>query len=202
MVFSFSNILIQAAVNSLGPDAMAASAAAFAVEVNVYCVLNAFAQATTTFVSQNYGAGKPDRVRKTLWCCLGVVITIGLSMGLIIRAFGAPLMSLYNSDPEVIAMSRSYMSICFWMFLSCCLMAPTLGLINGVGNTMLNMIIALLDGVIARIGLSLLFGRTLGMGLEGFWLGNGLAGYVSVILAALYFFFGNWQDRRLLQKEP
>ena len=61
MVFSLSNILIQAAINSLGPDAMAASAAAFTIEVNVYCVLSAFAQATTTFVSQNYGAGNLPR---------------------------------------------------------------------------------------------------------------------------------------------
>lgn len=61
MVFSVSNILIQAAINSLEPDAMAASAAAFTIEINVYCFLNAFAQATTTFVSQNYGAGNMAR---------------------------------------------------------------------------------------------------------------------------------------------
>ena len=69
------------------------------------------------------------------------------------------------------------------------------------GNTLLNMVIAILDGVVARIALSLLFGRVLGWGLEGFWFGNAMAAFVSVILGSLYFFFGKWKDRRLL-KDP
>ena len=83
------------------------------------------------------------------------------------------------------------------MFLSFALMAPTLGLINGVGFTSLNLVIALLDGVAARIGFSLLLGMTAGMGLEGFWLGSALAGYVSVLLAGIYFFSGKWKTRKL-----
>ena len=54
-----------------------------------------------------------------------------------------------------------------------------------------------LDGVAARIGFSLLLGVTAGMGLEGFWLGSALAGYVSVLLAGIYFFSGKWKTRKL-----
>ena len=56
MVFALSNVLIQSALNSLGTEAMAASTAAFIIENNMYCFVNGFSQAATTFVGQNYGA--------------------------------------------------------------------------------------------------------------------------------------------------
>lgn len=61
MIFSFANIIIQSAVNSLGTTVMAASSAAYNLEVFSYYIMNSFGQACTTFVGQNYGAGKGDR---------------------------------------------------------------------------------------------------------------------------------------------
>ena len=65
-IFSVSNIIIQSAINSLGTVVMAASSAAFNIEIIAYDVLNSFSQACTTFVGQNYGAGKIDRCKKTM----------------------------------------------------------------------------------------------------------------------------------------
>ena len=65
-VFSVSNIVIQAGINSLGTVVMAASSAALNLELMAYFVLNSFSQACTTFVGQNYGAWKLDRCKKTL----------------------------------------------------------------------------------------------------------------------------------------
>ena len=61
MIFSFANIIIQSAVNSLGTTVMAASSAAYNLEVFAYYIMNSFGQACTTFVGQNYGAGKGER---------------------------------------------------------------------------------------------------------------------------------------------
>lgn len=102
MVFSISNILIQAAINSLGPDTMAASAAAFTIEINVYCFLNAFAQATTTFVSQNYGAGNIQRcLMVTKW---GLALSLGSTMGMaaLVLALSQQLLGFFNPDAAVI----------------------------------------------------------------------------------------------------
>lgn len=101
MVFSFSNILIQAAVNSLGPDAMAASAAAFAIEVNVYCFLNAFAQATTTFVSQNYGAGNLPRCFAITRTGMMLDIAFTICLGAVVIAFARDFLGLFNADEAV-----------------------------------------------------------------------------------------------------
>ena len=65
-VFSFANIVIQSAINTLGTVAIAASSAAFNVEILAYDVLNSFSQACTTFVGQNYGAGQIKRCKKTM----------------------------------------------------------------------------------------------------------------------------------------
>ena len=90
MVFSLSNIVIQAAINSLGADTMAASSAAFTIEINVYCIVYSFSQAATTFVSQNYGAGKTAIPRSLpwAWCASGMWWCLPASMALWISSPG------------------------------------------------------------------------------------------------------------------
>ena len=101
-VFSVSNIVIQSAINSLGTVVMAASSAAFNIEIITYDVLDSFAQACTTIVGKNYGAGELRRCKRTLIlsllegaAALAVAITV-------ILFFGKPLLSLFNNNPEVI----------------------------------------------------------------------------------------------------
>ena len=101
-VFSLSNIVIQSDINSLGEEVMAASAAAFNLEIIAYYVINAFGQACTTFSGQNYGAG-------LIHCCRKIFLitfaqgfgAMALSCGLVLL-FGTPLLSLFSTDREVI----------------------------------------------------------------------------------------------------
>lgn len=102
-VFAFANIIIQTAINSLGTSVMAASGAAYNVEVFAYYMLNGFSQACTTFVGQNYGAGRIDRCRRAMGLCwLEGLAALGISVGLILL-FGRRILSVFNGDPEVIA---------------------------------------------------------------------------------------------------
>ena len=102
MVFSLSNLLIQAAINSLGADAMAASAAAFTIEINVFCVVNGFGQAATTFVGQNYGAGNLPRCKRATWVSMGLSALFMQTLCFVILFFADEVLSLFNEDPEVI----------------------------------------------------------------------------------------------------
>lgn len=102
MVFSLSNLLIQAAINSLGADAMAASAAAFTIEINVFCVVNGFGQAATTFVGQNYGAGNLRRCKRATWVSMGLSALFMQTLCFVILFFAENVLSLFNKDPEVI----------------------------------------------------------------------------------------------------
>ena len=102
-VFSVSNIIIQSAINSLGTVVMAASSAAFNIEIITYDILNSFSQACTTFVGQNYGAGQIGRCKRTMLLCMAEgLVTLAAAIALIL-SFGKPLLSIFNNDPEVVA---------------------------------------------------------------------------------------------------
>jgi putative MATE family efflux protein len=150
-LFSISNVLIQSSVNSFGSLVVAGNGVAANLEGFVYTSMNAQHQAAMTFASQNYGAGKADRVRKTLWCCLGSVTVIGLVMGLLFRLFGPQLMSLYNSEPEVIANGLVRMDIIMPTYFLCGLMDVMVGELRGIGFSVMPMIVSLTGACLLRI---------------------------------------------------
>ncbi|ERT59183.1 MULTISPECIES: MATE family efflux transporter [Megasphaera] len=101
MVFCLSNILIQEAVNSLGPDVMAACSIGITIEMAVYCIIVSFAQASTTFISQNFGAGKLRRCMDIMTWALALDILFTLAVCGTVYFFSRPLVGLFNSDPQV-----------------------------------------------------------------------------------------------------
>lgn len=101
-VFSVANIIIQSAINSLGTVVMAASSAAFNIEIFTYNVLNSFSQACTTFVGQNFGAGELKRCRKTMLLCLAEGLCVLAVAIALVLTFGKPLLSIFDDDPQVV----------------------------------------------------------------------------------------------------
>lgn len=113
-LFSVSNIVIQSAINSLGTVVMAASSAAFNIEILTFDIIDAFSQACTTFVGQNYGAGKIERCKKTLkLCMLEGLAALVLAIGILLF-FGKPLLSIFNNDPKVV--ETGYIRLMYVMF--------------------------------------------------------------------------------------
>lgn len=102
-VFSLSNIVIQSSINSLGTIVMAASSAAYNLEIITYDILNSFSQACTTFVGQNFGAGNMKRCSKTLALCIMEGLVVLAAAIMLILFFGHSLLALFNSDPQVVS---------------------------------------------------------------------------------------------------
>ena len=111
-MFSFSNVLIQSSINSFGSVVMAGSSASASIENFVYISMNGVHQATVSFVSQNNGAGKPERINKILFSCLGLVTVTGILMGGTANLFSRQLLSIYSTDPAVISAGQIRM---FWI---------------------------------------------------------------------------------------
>lgn len=132
-VFSLSNIVIQSAINSLGKIVMAASSAAFNVEIMVYYILNSFGQACTTFVGQNYGAAQIDRCRKAFKLCLieGVIAT-ACAVGITLVS-GKFLLSLFNNDPEVIRLGFIRLEFIFASYIFSTFYDGMSGYLRGFG---------------------------------------------------------------------
>lgn len=132
-VFSLSNIVIQSAINSLGKIVMAASSAAFNVEIMAYYILNSFGQACTTFVGQNYGAAQIDRCRKAFKLCLieGVIAT-ACAVGITLVS-GKFLLSLFNNDPEVIRLGFIRLEFIFASYIFSTFYDGMSGYLRGFG---------------------------------------------------------------------
>lgn len=136
-VFAVSNIVIQSAINSLGKVVMAASGAAYNIEVFTYDIVNSFTQACTTFVGQNYGAGKIKRCRKTLALCLleGAAILAGAIF--IVLFFGKNLLAVFNSDPEVVSAGYTRLMMAMISHSFCLLYEVTSGYLRGFGISLI-----------------------------------------------------------------
>ena len=150
-LFSISNVMIQSSVNTFGSLVVAGNGVASNIEGFVYTAMNAQHQADMTFASQNYGAGKPERVQKTMWCCLGVVTVIGLGMGMLFDAFGAQLMGLYNSEEQVIANGLIRMKLIMPTYFLCGLMDVMVGQLRGIGYSIMPMVVSLTGACLLRI---------------------------------------------------
>ncbi|MBQ6528007.1 MAG: MATE family efflux transporter [Clostridia bacterium] len=150
-LFSISNVLIQSSVNSFLSTAMAGNAAASNLEGFVYTAMNSIYQADLTFASQNYGAGKKDRVKKVLWNCLGTVTAIGLGLGMLFLAFDRMLLSIYNQDPAVIEYGVLRMRIILPTYFICGLMDVMVGQLRGIGYSIMPMIVSLTGACLFRI---------------------------------------------------
>lgn len=133
MIFSFANLIIQSAVNSLGTNVMAASSAAFNLEVFSYYIMNSFGQACTTFVGQNYGAGKGDRCRKVLKLCLLQSFVSTAASSVLILLFSTPLLGIFNTDPAVIAAGRIRLEYIFFAYLFSFAQETLSGYLRGFG---------------------------------------------------------------------
>ena len=107
MVISFSNVLVQASVNSYGSAAMAGFAAYMKIDGFNILPVSSISMAATTFVGQNYGAGRLDRVKKGTWVTLAVGVVYTLITGALLLLGQDVIMHLFTNDETVVILRRS-----------------------------------------------------------------------------------------------
>ena len=104
--FSISNMTIQSSVNSVGPAAMAANAAAQNIDNLTYVAMNSFYHAALTFISQNYGAFEFKRMKRGFWTALFTVMVVGMALGVVVCIFSRELLSMFTDNPSTIELAR------------------------------------------------------------------------------------------------
>ena len=150
-LFSISNVIIQASINSFGDIVVAGCSAASNIEGFVYVSMNAFYQATMTFTSQNYGARKIERINKILFSGLLSVTVTGLLLGNLVYFFGNDLLRIYtDSDSVVEAGMVRLLLVCCPYFL-CGVMDTMVGSLRGLGYSVMPMIVSLIGACGLRI---------------------------------------------------
>ena len=136
MVFSLSNLVIQAAINSLGEEVMAASASAFIIEINIYVFLVAFGQTVTTFVSQNYGAGNLPRCRKVTKVGMQVAMAVIVALSGMACLFSDELLALFNGAAAVIEIGRIRVWYIVGFYFVCVFIEGLSGAMRGYGYSL------------------------------------------------------------------
>ena len=152
VIFSLSNVVIQSAINSFGDVVIAGSSAAGSLEGFVYVGMNAFYQAAITFVGQNYGAGKCDRVdRAAVWCVSYAALT-GLVLGNLAYIFGPQLIGIYSpGEPDVVAAGMVRMGIIGRFYMLAGIMETCGGVLRGLGRSMMPMVCTLVGSCLLRL---------------------------------------------------
>lgn len=181
---SISHLFITAQVNTYGVVASAVTG----VGAKLSSITNVFASALSTaggsMVAQSIGAKKFDRVPRILVTSFVVDGVISAALSAVTILYLRAVFGLFTSDEAVLLMAIEYIPVAVLQYASCMLRQPMSSLINGSGNASLNLAVALLDGIIVRIGLSMILGRVCGFGIYGFWYGNALSSFIPSSSAA------------------
>lgn len=196
-VFSISNICVQSAINSLGADYMAASSAAFNIEIFAFFVVNSFTQTLVTFVGQNYGAGNYDRCREVIKKTMMVSWTFTMVVSAIILIFSRPLMGLFTNEPLVVEAGI--------IRIKCLLYAETLnvimdnlsGAMRGLGKSLVPAVTTLICVCGIRI-----FWVFTGFQIYHTWLSIMLVFPVSWVFNAFFIVLGYLKTRNKMLIEP
>ena len=145
MVFCIANLVLQAAINSLGAEVMAASAAAFTIEINMYCFIMGFQQAATTFVGQNYGAKNYARCREVTRDCVVLSTIAMLVLAVLIYFTMKPMLDLFSTNPYVIEQAAIRIYVVVLPEVLCVVMDMYSGALRGYGCSLLPALATLLS---------------------------------------------------------
>ena len=151
MMYSISNLLIQANINALGTDTMAAWTAFGKVDSIIWMVMGAFSVSVTTFVGQNWGAGKVDRVKTSIRTGMVVELLSTLIMSGVILLTGQHLIRLFTQDEGVIAISLMIMHCNVPLYASFVPIDLLSGGMRGMGNSLAPMLIICFGVCIFRV---------------------------------------------------
>ncbi len=193
-----SMLFVSSFVNAYGLAASATFGVGRRVEMIPGMLTQSIMMASSTMIGQNMAAGEQKRSKQVVYYGFVINAAIYLLAFVVFMIWPRQIFSLFTSDEEVLDLAQMFISTIVVAMPAMAIMHAFNPFIQGIGNAKLSLILGLLDGVIARISLSLIFGNVLNWGLYGFFLGYCLAAYFTAIPAMLYFFSGVWKKRELL----
>ncbi|MBR4863781.1 MAG: MATE family efflux transporter [Oscillospiraceae bacterium] len=198
---NISMLFVNSMINNLG----VVESATFGAGIRIDDIINKISQgiqfAAVPMISQNIAAGKNERSVKVVhwaWIYSGIFTVVCMTAYLL---FGESLFVAFSKDMVGNPLCKTFISAILWMFPALAVMRGSSAFIQAIGNAKMSMVLALMDGVVLRIGLSWLFGIYLNWGFYGFVLGYGLAAYGCAIPGMIYFLSGVWKKRKVLAEE-
>lgn len=190
---SISKIVLTSWINVFGVTMSAVGGIYSKLNTMFSVVSNSFTTAGSAMVGQCIGAKKYERVPKVMRTNLICMLIVTAVTGSVLYFASNTIFSLFTADAEVIANASVIIWPAIVNFLGATTRCSGFALINGSGKSKLNLCVALIDGMMARMGIAAILGFVLGMGCKGFWFGDAFAGFVPITIAMIFYFSGKWR---------
>ena len=141
VLYSVSNLVVQASINSFGTDAIASWAAIGKIDGFIWMVMSAFGIAITTFVGQNFGAQQYARVKRSIKVCLGMALGTTIALSILLLVFMEPLLRFFTGDETVIAIGQRFFWVMAPSYFTYVFIEILSGAIRGAGESLQPMLI-------------------------------------------------------------
>ncbi|MFQ9924438.1 MAG: MATE family efflux transporter [Beduini sp.] len=151
MMYSISNIIIQSNINAFGTDTMAAWTTYGKIDSLFWMAMGAFGVSITTFVGQNFGAKKFDRVKKSVVVCLKMAMGVSIALSVILFFFGGTFSQLFTNDAAVINKSSEIIRFLTPFYFTYVCVEILSGAIRGTGESLKPMILTCLGICVLRV---------------------------------------------------
>ena len=186
----FSKAFVNSWVNSYGLDVSAATGVGARLMSIGGLFVFAISQGGAVMMARSIGARDKERVNRILgvsYACDFLWTGVCSAACLL---FPTQLFGFFTSDESVIQIGCEYAIILVLEFMAAAVRSPMLSFVNASAKPLLNLLVALLDGIVGRIGVGLLLGLGLGMGYMGFWLGGAIASFMPFFVGLVYYLTG------------
>jgi len=198
---SFSRLFTNSFINSYGLTVAAVTGISSKINQMGNLISNSLNTAGSSMIGQNIGAQKYSRVPKIMISVWSINIAMSAVLAAVLIIFPRWVFSLFTSDMSIMGVAMEFVPIGAMLLMASAFRSGANSLINGSGNFAVNMAVALLDAMILRIGLGLLFGLALGYGYRGFWFGDALSAFTPFVIGIVFLLSGKWKTRKHIIKE-
>ena len=192
---NISKIVLMAWINIFDVTYSALAGIFNKVNVMYNVITQAFTTAGATMVGQNLAAKKYRRVNKTLLTILFIGLLLSLAGTLLLLKDPDAVYAIFTGDLDVLSAAGVLTLPLILCLYGASTRSVSFSLINGSGKPMLNLAVAIIDGMLARIGLAALLGFALHMDCYGFWMGDALAGFMPFMIGLVFYLSGRWKEK-------
>lgn len=196
----FSKLFVNSYINSYGVTVSAVTGVGHKLSNIANLFSNSMNTAASSMVGQNIGAEKYKRVSSILGTTFIISFSISCILGVCIYVWPQEIFGLFTDDMSIMPVAMEFVPVAIVSFLGCAFRSPSNALINGSGNYKVNFAVALLDGIIMRLGVALLLGIVMDMGYLGFWYGDVVASFTPFVIGIVYYISGKWKTRKYVIK--
>lgn len=184
-------------VNPFGTNAVAAYSVVFRIDSFAAMPAMNFAAALSTFVGQNLGANKPERIRIGFISTIVMTSAFAFTISAIAYFLAGPLMRMFTDDPVVVELGKEYLFIISPFYVIFTTMFTIGGVMRGAGDTLIPMLITFIALWVVRIPLCYYLSHD--MGITGIWWGIPMAWLTGAFLSFIYYMTGRWKSKALVR---